>query len=190
MTQWDSSWPKFLSQDERDGLFACLGREFGIPATILSPYELLKTSRLYYLLRHHKKIDALRPLKIQNAGLPAIRIMKRHLKPTTEFIRSFGQFFTKRLIIVGSKALMTIATKKTIELSELTGLSDLSLLDKGRAIDIRSISSLETGFYLIKCREIFWGSVFIRDNILISYFSKNINKTVLSMDICNNRLIC
>ena len=123
------------------------------------PYIFFKTSRAYYMVRQHPCLHEICNLKIQNAGLPAIRILGRHLKPTTQFAQLFGPMATKRVL--------------RLEWDELKNLAKVG--------EIRLKKRLANGFYLLNSHEFFWGFSLVKEGErLISYLSKQMKSALLS----------
>jgi len=113
-----------------------------------------------YILRSNEKIGLIKDLKIQNAGLPAIRILGRHLKPTTEFVQNFGTFATKNVL--------------NLPLNQLKDLASLG--------EINLEAKLEDGFHILRSHDAFWGIGLIKNNTrLISYLSNSIKKIIDSL---------
>lgn len=137
-----------------------LETSFGMAPAIFIPYLFFKTSRTYYILRGNEKIRLIKDLKIQNAGLPAVRILGRHLKPTTEFVQNFGTFATKNVLNLPLN-----------QLKDLASLGEISLDKK-----------LKDGFHILRSHEAFWGIGLIKGNTrLISYLSNSIIKIIDSL---------
>jgi len=174
-TQWDSSWPRLLNQIERKDVLSYLEHEFGFPPGLFMPFDLLRTSRTIYLFRRIKGITVLQDLKIQNLGLPAIRQLGKHLKPTTQFVQVFGAFAKKNVLDLDEKQLIDLAEKGEIVMP----------------------ISLKKGFYIIKNGPYFWGLALLTNkgagetglraknenegsSTLKSYLSKQMVRTILT----------
>ncbi len=104
--------------------------------SVFSSYHLLATSRTIYILPRSGALERLAPLKIQQAGLPFIRRIGLHLKPTTWAAQRWGHLATKAVLALDQKALTSL-----IQQGEL----------HGRALP-DSMNSLETGFVMMKIR--------------------------------------
>ncbi|OCC15007.1 hypothetical protein DBT_1493 [Dissulfuribacter thermophilus] len=127
---------------------------------IFIPYLFFKTSRTYYILRGNEKIGLIKDLKIQNAGLPAVRILGRHLKPTTEFVQNFGIFATQNVLNLHLN-----------QLKDLASLGEISL-------DVK----LRDGFHILRGHDAFWGIGLVKEGTrLISYLSNSVKKIIDSL---------
>lgn len=111
------------------------------------------------MVHSHPSLHELSRLKIQNAGLPAVRILGRHLKPTTQFVQLFGPMATKRLLKLKIEDLRYLAQTGEI------------LLEK----------RLEDGFYILNSIGFYWGLSLVKEGKrLISYLSKQMKNALLS----------
>jgi NOL1/NOP2/fmu family ribosome biogenesis protein len=70
----------------------------GIPAPTFDPIVLLARGKVYGVLSRLAPAEAISSLKLQNAGLPILRKMPTHLKPTTAAIQRFGPQATKHIV--------------------------------------------------------------------------------------------
>ncbi len=130
----DSSWPSSLSPEKRERCLGYWEERFGVSKAFFSPYHLLATSRTIYILPHSGALERLAPLKIQQAGLPFLRRIGRHLKPTTWAAQRWGHLATGAVL--------------ALDPMELTSLVQQGEL-QGRALP-DSMNSLETGFVMIR----------------------------------------
>jgi NOL1/NOP2/fmu family ribosome biogenesis protein len=71
---------------------------FGIPYRTFESFALLDRGKVYVLLSCMASTVAICSLKLQNAGLPILRKMPTHLKPTTAAIQRFGPRATKHMV--------------------------------------------------------------------------------------------
>lgn len=53
-------------------------------------FALLESPRTYWLLTGSSHIERLKNIKVHTAGVPILRKMKQHLKPTTTALQIFG----------------------------------------------------------------------------------------------------
>lgn len=63
---------------------------FGIPLTAFDDLCLLLRHKLYSLCNGTSHIERLAGLQVQSVGLPVLRIIRHHLKPTTAALQRFG----------------------------------------------------------------------------------------------------
>lgn len=96
--RWDSSWPAFVPDMQRQTILSFFETRFGIPYNIFEPFALLDRGNVYVLLSRLAPAEAIHSLKLQNAGLPLLRKMPTHLKPTTAAIQRFGAQARKHIV--------------------------------------------------------------------------------------------
>ncbi len=63
---------------------------FGIPLTAFDDLCLLLRHKLYSLCSATPHMERLAALQVQSVGLPVLRIIRHHLKPTTAALQRFG----------------------------------------------------------------------------------------------------
>jgi len=87
---WDSSWPAFVHEPQRNTVLGYFATRFGIPLTAFDDLYLLLRHRTYSLLSATPYVERLAGLQIHSVGLPVLRIIRHHLKPTTVALQRFG----------------------------------------------------------------------------------------------------
>ncbi len=83
---------------QRQTILSFFETRFGIPYDAFEPFVLFDRGKVYGLLSRHAPAAAISSLKLQNAGLPILRKMPTHLKPTTAAIQRFGPQATKHIV--------------------------------------------------------------------------------------------
>lgn len=83
---------------ERETILSYFETRFGIPYAAFEPFALLDRGKVYVLLSRLAPVEAVHSLKLQNAGLPILRKMPTHLKPTTAAIQRFGAQASKHMV--------------------------------------------------------------------------------------------
>ncbi|ETX05609.1 hypothetical protein [Candidatus Entotheonella palauensis] len=83
---------------QRQTILSYFETRFGIPYDAFEPFALLDRGKVYALLSRLAPAEAICSLKLQNAGLPILRKMPTHLKPTTAAIQRFGPQATKHIV--------------------------------------------------------------------------------------------
>jgi NOL1/NOP2/fmu family ribosome biogenesis protein len=63
---------------------------FGMPLTAFDDLYLLLRHKLYSLCSATPHMEQLAALQVQAVGLPVLRIIRHHLKPTTAALQRFG----------------------------------------------------------------------------------------------------
>ncbi len=87
-----------MPETQRRAILSYLETRFGIPYHTFEPFALFDRGKVYVLLSRMAPAGAIHSLKLQNAGLPILRKMPTHLKPTTAAIQRFGPQATKHLV--------------------------------------------------------------------------------------------
>ena len=87
---WDSSWPAFVAEPQRSAVLGYFTARFGIPLTAFDGLCLLLRHKLYSLCSATPHMERLAVLQVQSVGLPVLRIIRHHLKPTTAALQRFG----------------------------------------------------------------------------------------------------
>jgi NOL1/NOP2/fmu family ribosome biogenesis protein len=96
--QWDSSWPAFVHDPQRRAVLSYFEERFGIPLAAFADYRLLERRKVYALVRDSSHLEMLASLKVQSVGLPVLRKMPHHLKPTTAALQRFGHQATRHRV--------------------------------------------------------------------------------------------
>jgi NOL1/NOP2/fmu family ribosome biogenesis protein len=89
---------------QRHEILAYFTQRFGIALAAFHGLQLLERQRLFVLLRASSHLAALASLKVQGVGLPVLRKMPRHLKPTTAALQRFGHYAVRNTVsLTGSQ---------------------------------------------------------------------------------------
>jgi len=83
---------------QRQAILSYFETRFGIPSHTFDPFDLFDRGKIYGLLSRLASAEAIASLRLQNAGLPILRKMPTHLKPTTAAIQRFGPQATKHIV--------------------------------------------------------------------------------------------
>ncbi len=153
--QWDSSWPKYVSNEKRRELLNFWETRFGVPPALFSPFDMAASSRVIYLIKRSPFLTKLTSVRIVRAGLPFMRNAGLYLKPTTEAAQLFGY----------------MANRNTVSLH----LDQIHNLCRQGEITLRL--NFTSGFVLIKEGEYCWGcGLFLEPDRLLCRIPKNIRK--------------
>jgi len=82
--QWDSSWPAFVHEPQRSAVLGYGTARFGTPLTGFDGLCWLLRHKTYTLCSATPHMQRLAGLQVQSVGLPVLRLIRHHLKPTTE----------------------------------------------------------------------------------------------------------
>jgi NOL1/NOP2/fmu family ribosome biogenesis protein len=83
---------------ERGVILGYFEQRFGIPLRVFHGYHLLERRKAYVLLRHVSALEDLASLQVQGVGLPVLRKMPRHLKPTSVALQCFGMHASRHRV--------------------------------------------------------------------------------------------
>jgi len=155
---WDSSWPRLVEPSVRAELLGYWSLRFGVPPAIFAPYELMASSRTVYLVRKSEHLEDIATLTVQQAGLPFIRKVAGHLKPTTVAVQRFGH----------------LATRNVFDLED-----DLrSFVEEGE-LEVE-LDNEEAGYIIVKSFSHIWGcGLFLPPGRLLCRFPKKIKSALL-----------
>ena len=112
---WDSSWPEWLENSERNQLLGFLEERFGIPQSVFADHYLLRRGPTVWLLTKDNRLPALASLSVKTVGLPVARWVKKRLKPTSAALQLFGKYATKNMLRLEPLQLEELFEKKEIK---------------------------------------------------------------------------
>ena len=113
--QWDSSWPELLKDHERRHLLEFFRNRFGISRAVFSGYSLYKRRRTVWLLTRDDRLADVAFLQVESVGLPLLRWVGTHLKPTSVALQLLGAHANKNIVNLPSDQLRALVEKKEIE---------------------------------------------------------------------------
>jgi len=87
-----------VPEPQRHGVLGYFDTRFGISLRAFDDYALLQRHRLYSLLSATPHVAALARLQVHAVGLPILRIIRHHLKPTTVALQRFGLQATRHVL--------------------------------------------------------------------------------------------
>jgi NOL1/NOP2/fmu family ribosome biogenesis protein len=106
--RWDSSWPAFVQEPQRSAVLEYFDKRFGIPVITFDNFCLLLRHKTYCLLHATPHLEQLAGLHIQAVGLPVLRSIRHHLKPTTAALQRFGSHACRHVLDLSETQLMTL----------------------------------------------------------------------------------
>jgi hypothetical protein len=89
--RWDSSWPAFVLEPQRSAVLGYFDTRFGIPLITFDSFCLLLRHKTYSLLSATRHIERLAGLHVQSVGLPVLRSIHHHFKPTMAVLQHCSQ---------------------------------------------------------------------------------------------------
>lgn len=105
-----------MPEPQRTEVLDYFDTRFGIPLSTFAAYRLLERSKVYVLLRDSPHLDTLGGLKVQNVGLPVLRKIRRHLKPTTAVLQCFGAHATRHRIELATPQIAQLLREYKLQL--------------------------------------------------------------------------
>ena len=129
--RWDSSWPVFVTKAERGAILGYFEDRFGIPLSAFDTYHVLERRHGYVILPKSAQVEFIASFKVQNVGLPILRKMPHHLKPTTAALQRFGKHATRHVVDFAP--------------------ADMIELLKNQEISVQM--DLQPGYILLRCEE-------------------------------------
>ena len=106
--QWDSSWPAFVLEPQRSAVLGYFETRFGMPLSAFDDLCLLLRHKTYSLLSSTKHVERLAGLQVQSAGLPVLRSIRNHRKPTTVALQRFGSQATRHVLDLSEAQVSTL----------------------------------------------------------------------------------
>ena len=113
--RWDSSWPEWVESSERKQLLGFLQERFGIPQSIFANHHLLRRGQTVWLLSKDDRLAALASLRVESVGVPLLRRVKTHLKPTSAALQLYGKYSTENIVQLEFVQLAELVEKKEIK---------------------------------------------------------------------------
>lgn len=75
---------------------------------------MLERQKLFVLLRESVHLPALASFNVKGVGLPVLRKMPRHLKPTTAALQRFGHYAVRNTLSLSAAQLQTLLRDKEL----------------------------------------------------------------------------
>ena len=97
-----------------DAILAYFTDRFGIALSAFRGLRLLERQKLFVLVRESAHLAALAGLKVQGVGLPVLRKMPRHLKPTTAALQRFGHYAVRNTVALSDSQLQSLLRDKEL----------------------------------------------------------------------------
>ena len=79
-----------MLEPQRSAVLGYFDTRFGIPLITFDSFCLLLRHKTYCLLSVTSHIERLAGLQVHSVGLPVLRSIRHHLKPTTAALQYFG----------------------------------------------------------------------------------------------------
>jgi NOL1/NOP2/fmu family ribosome biogenesis protein len=108
LVQWDSSWPAFVFEPQRNAVLGYFDMRFGIPLITFDGFCLLLRHKTYSLLSATPHVERLAGLQVHSVGLPVLRGIRHHLKPTTAALQYFGTEARRHVLDLSETQVVTL----------------------------------------------------------------------------------
>lgn len=140
-----------LKNPERDHLLQFFHQRFGITREVFSNYYLFKRRRTVWVFTKNTRLGDLALLQVKSVGIPLLRWVGTHPKPTSAALQLFG--------IHGDKNIVTLPTDQ---------LRDL-VANK----EIKSEFACTPGYVIVTSKSLILGCALYLPGRLISQFPRN-----------------
>jgi len=95
-------------------------QRFGISRAVFSDYCLYRRSRTVWVFNQDDRLRDLAPLQVESVGMPLLRWVATHLKPTSVALQLFGPHADRNIVRLPSDQLRDLVERKEIK-SEFAG---------------------------------------------------------------------
>lgn len=110
--RWDSSWPAFELEPQRSAVLGYFDTRFGIPLITFAGFCLIRRHKTYSLLRATPHVERLAGLHVHAVGLPVLRSIRHHLKPTTAALQQFGTAASRHILDLSETQVITLLRER------------------------------------------------------------------------------
>jgi NOL1/NOP2/fmu family ribosome biogenesis protein len=128
-----------VPEPQRSNILGYFEARFAIPLATFADYHLLAQRKIYGILPISAPVATFARLKVHHTGLPVLRHIRQHLKPTTAALQRFGD-----------QAKCNVLDLSTDQMIALFHTAELSLhlnLDPGYVVLRHAGHSLGCGLY-------------------------------------------
>lgn len=112
--QWDSSWPECVKGPERNQLLELFQDRFGILLSVFDEHHLYRRGRTVWLLSKGERVGDFATLRVESVGLPLLRWVKTHLKPTSAALQLFASHINKNIVRLTPEQLQELVESREI----------------------------------------------------------------------------
>ena len=113
--RWDSSWPKWVERPEKNHLVGFFRDRFGIPPSVFANHYLFRRRQTVWLFTKDDRLSALASLRVETVGVPILRWVKEHLKPTSAALQLFGKYVSKNIVSLDPVQLDELVEKRKVK---------------------------------------------------------------------------
>jgi NOL1/NOP2/fmu family ribosome biogenesis protein len=105
-----------VPEPQRSAVLGYFEARFGVPLAAFAGYRLLERRKVYALVRESPHLETLASLKVQSVGLPVLRKMPHHLKPTTAALQRFGRHVTRHKLELSTSQMQALLQNQELSL--------------------------------------------------------------------------
>jgi len=95
-------------EPQRSTILGYFDKRFGIPLITFASFCLLLRHKTYCLLSVTSHIERLAGLQVHSVGLPVLRSIRHHLKPTTAALQYFGVEARRHVLDLSETQVITL----------------------------------------------------------------------------------
>jgi NOL1/NOP2/fmu family ribosome biogenesis protein len=104
-----------LKDPERDHLLGFFRQRFGITRAVFSKYYLYRRRRTVWVFSKDDRLRDLASLQVKSVGMPLLRWVGTHLKPTSVGLQLFGPHAAKNIVSLPTDQLRDLVESKEIK---------------------------------------------------------------------------
>ena len=97
-----------MLEPQRSAVLGYFDTRFGIPLITFDSFCLLLRHKTYSLLSTTPHIERLARLQVHSVGLPVLRGIRHHLKPTTAALQYFGPAARRHVLDLSEAQIVTL----------------------------------------------------------------------------------
>ena len=97
-----------MLESQRSAVLGYFDTRFGIPLITFDSFCLLLRHKTYSLLSATLHVERLAGLHVQSVGLPVLRSIRHHLKPTTAALQHFGTEVCRHVLDLSATQVITL----------------------------------------------------------------------------------
>jgi NOL1/NOP2/fmu family ribosome biogenesis protein len=104
-----------LKDPERDHLLRFFRQRFGIRQKVFSNYHLYRRSRIVWVFSKNDRLRDLASLQVKSVGMPLLRWVGTHLKPTSVALQLFGAHADKNIVNLPTDQLRALVESRELK---------------------------------------------------------------------------
>jgi NOL1/NOP2/fmu family ribosome biogenesis protein len=97
-----------VPEPQRSNILGYFEIRFGIPLATFADYHLLARRKIYGILPTSAPVISFARLKVHHTGLPILRHIRQHLKPTTAALQHFGDQARRNVLDLSTERMIAL----------------------------------------------------------------------------------